>query len=392
MTKHLKSVITLTLICAITSVLLALTNSLTAPIIKEREASAVNEALVVVLPGGEGFETIDLTKYELPKTVTEAYTEKNGGYVFKLTTTGYGNNLVILCGIDKDLVIKGATCISSNETLGVEQTYGDNFKDKKAEEVEGVDTVANATKTTSAYKAAISDALNAITILQGGSVDLRTEEEILNDNLNSALPEGNGDFAPVFFTEIIDGVDAIYGAQNRVGFVCVIGESFIATDKNGKVLTEVDDTLKETVEKAVKTSVESYSTLTKIDLTKYSDIPTQVKEVVKTKSGNYMFTLNAAGFGINGDAYYYPSGEPIVIQVSATKDGKIIDCITLSQKETDGIGSACANKEFYSQFDGKTEKDYSDIDAISGATLTTNGYKTAISKVFTTIKILEGVS
>ncbi len=390
MIKNLKSVIALTLICAVTSILLALTNSLTAPIIKEQESAAVNDALAVVLPGGEGFEAVDISGLELPKTITEAYKEKNGGYVLKMTTTGYGNNFVILCGIDKDSTVKGAAAISSNETLGVEETYGENFKDKKIEDVEAVDTVANATKTTAAYKGAIKDALNAVTILQGGSVDIRTEEEILKDNLNAALPAGKGDFAPVFLTEEIEGVDAIYGAQNRAGFVCVIGESFIATDASGKLIGESDQ--KDVVEKAVKTAFNSYSSLTMIDLSQYSDIPSQVKEVTKTKSGNYVFKLNAAGFGINGDAYYNPSGKPIVIKVSATKDGAIIDCVTVEQYETDGIGSACADKEFYSQFDGKTENDYSDIDAISGATLTTNGYKTAISKVFTTIKILEGVS
>ena len=41
-------------------------------------------------------------------------------------------------------------------------------------------------------------------------------------------------------------------------------------------------------------------------------------------------------------------------------------------------------------FNGKEEANYREIDAISGATLTTNGYKTAVSKVFEAIKILKG--
>lgn len=391
MIKNLKSVIALTLICTVTSILLALTNSLTAPIIAKQEADAVNEALSVVLPDGKGFEAVDLSSFELPKTITEAYKEENGGYVFKMTTTGYGSNFVILCGIDKDSVVKGAACISSNETLGVEQTYGENFVDKNLEAVSGVDTISNATKTTAAYKGAIVDALNAFTILSGGSVDIRSEEEILNDNLSAALPEGNGDFAPVFLLDELEGIDKVYGAQNRAGYVVVIGESFIATDKDGKVKTDTDK--KELIETAIKSINQSYSTLSKVDLTKYDNIPTQVKEVVKTESGNYMFTLHAAGYGINGgNQYHSASGEPIIIQASATKDGKIIDCVTLSQQETDNIGSVCAEPKFYSQFVGKTENDYSNIDAISGATITTNGYKTAIAKVFETVKILEGVS
>jgi len=144
------------------------------------------------------------------------------------------------------------------------------------------------------------------------------------------------------------------------------------------------------VEDAAKAIINSK--LNEIDITKYSDMPTQVAKAYKTESGNYVFELKAAGFGINGDAYYYPSGEYIDIKVSATKEGKIISCLTTAQKESDGIGSACADEKFYSQFDGKTEENYSNVDAISGATITTNGYKTAVSKVFTAIKILEGVS
>lgn len=389
MIKNLKSVIALTVICAVVSVLLALTNQLTAPIIAKQEASAVTEALSVVLPNGEDFQSVDTSNYELPKTVTEAYSEKNGGYVFKMTTTGYGSGLVILCGIDKEGTVKGATCISSNETLGYEETYGDSFKDKNAEQVDGVDTISNATMTTAAYKNAVKDALNSFTILNGGSVDLRSEEEILNDNLNSALPEAQGKFINMFITEDIGEISAVYQAENNTGYVFVIGESFVATNKDGTVTTDTD--MKDKIETAAKAVINTK--LTEIDITKYKDLPSQVKEVSKTDSGNYVFILHAAGYGINGgNQYHAASGKPIVIKVSATKDGKIISCITVEQSETENIGSACADKKFYSQFNGKTESDYSEIDAISGATITTNGYKTAISKVFEAIKIMEGVS
>ncbi len=388
MIKNLKSVISLTVICAVISVLLALTNDLTAPIIKEQETAAVNEALSVVLPGGADFSPVEIGEYELPETITEIYSEKNGGYVFKMQTSGYASNFVLLCGIDKDGVVKGATCISSGETLGVEKDYGDTLKEKTNETIDDVATISGATKTTAAYKNAVKDALNSFTILNGGSVDLRDEAQILNDNLSAALPEAEGKFTPVFITEDIGDINSVYASNNNTGFVFVLDETFVATDKDGKVKTETE--LKETVEAAAKAIINSH--LNEIDITKYADMPTQVAKAYKTDSGNYVFTLKAAGFGINGDKYYNPSGEYIDIKVSATKDGKIISCLTTAQKETDGIGSACADEKFYSQFDGKTEADYSGIDAISGATITTNGYKTAVSKVFTAIKILEGVS
>ena len=92
-------------------------------------------------------------------------------------------------------------------------------------------------------------------------------------------------------------------------------------------------------------------------------------------------------------AKYIPKlGEYIYIKVALTDSGKIISCETTAQKETDGIGSACADEKFYSQFNGKDETNYGEIDAISGATITTNGYKTGVSKVFEAVKILEGVA
>ena len=73
-----------------------------------------------------------------------------------------------------------------------------------------------------------------------------------------------------------------------------------------------------------------------------------------------------------------------------TAKGKILDCVTVSEAETDGIGDACAKEEFYGQFVGKDETNYTEIDAIGGATLTTNGYKQAIERAFTAVKTLSG--
>lgn len=388
--KYIKSVIALTAICAAISVLLALTNSITAPIIEKNASAAANEALLVVYPDGGDFTQIDLTGKELPATVTDAYSASNGGYVIKLLTSGYGANMVLMCGIDGAGTVTGATCLSSSETLGYEKTYGDTLKGKTTADIDAVETISGATMTTSGYKNAVKDALNATIILGGGSVDIRSEEEILNDNLSEALPQAEGKFVSWFMAESLENVTAVYEAENGAGYVIVSGEEFIAVDKSGAVLSEVADDVKATMEANAQLIINS--SLTEVDISGYSDMPSQVKKAYKTASGNYVFELGANGFGINGDAYYNPSGKQIEIKASATKDGKIIAVLTTAQYETDNIGSACMNASFYSQFNGKTEADYSDIEAISGATITTNGYKTAISKVFEAVKILEGVA
>ena len=388
MKNYIKSVGALTVICAVIAILLALTNSITAPVIEKNANAAANEALLIVLPDGEEFTSVDLSSYELPSTVPEAFTEKNGGVVVKLTTSGYGSDMVIMVGVDGSGTVTGATCLSSNETLGYEKTYGESVAGATVDTVDGIDVIAGATKTTAAYKGAVKDALNTAVILGGGSVDVRTEEEILADNLNGALPEGEGEFESVFVAEAIDeSITAVYKAVNGKGYVFVVGEAFVGADAEGNVVTDVEDVVKAAVSGSAAAIINSE--ITELDISGY-EMPKQIEKAYKTASGNYVFDLKASGFGINGDEYYNPSGEYIKIKVSVTEDGKIIACQTVSQKETDGIGSACEDVSFYSQFNGKTEADYGDIDAISGATITTNGYKTAVSKVFEAIKILKG--
>ncbi len=387
MKKSLSSIVSLTLICSVIAALLALINGVTLPVIEENEAAAANEALLIVMPDGEDFTAVDLSGYELPATVNEVYSEKNGGYVVKLTTTGYSSGMIIMCGIDKDGVVTGATCIASTETLGYEATYGEEVKNKTLNDIDSAVIVAGATKTTGAYKNAVKDALNTAVILGGGEVDIRDEAQILADNLAAALPAGDS-FEYKFITEAVENVSAAYSAKNGAGAVYVVGEEFVGVDASGNVVSAVSDAAKAAAT-AAHTKLAA-STLEKIDLSKYPNMPSHIVEAYSTSGGSYVFELKAAGFGINGDHYYNPSGEHIKIKVSVSAEGKIIATQTIYQSESEGFGSACADSSFYSQFNGKTQANYSEIDAISGATITTNGYKTAISKVFEAVKILKG--
>jgi electron transport complex protein RnfG len=382
MKKAIKSTVVLVAICAVMAILLALTNALTAPIIAENQNAAANQALLQVMPNGEGFESVEFDAEKLPKTIKEVFKEKNGGYVFNMETTGYGSGLLIMCGVNADGTVSGVVCLGSSETLGHEKTFGANFAGKDAAGVDAVDTISGATKTTGAFKSAVKDALNAAIILGGGSVDLRTEEEILNDNLSAALPAGEGKFGKVFITEVIEGIDAIYAAENGKGYVYVIGEQFIAVDENG-------NTDNETV--AAAYAILSASTAEDIDLSAFADLPAKLLSAKKTATGNYILETKGAGYGIKGGDDYHPaSGKYIEIRICLTPEGKILDVITTFQEESKGIGDACANEKFYGQFDGKTEGNFKEIDAIGGATMTTNGYLEAIEVAFASMKILEG--
>lgn len=384
MKTNVKNLSVFVCICAVITVLLALTNAITAPIIEKNQQASANQALLEVMSEGKGFETVDISAYTLPATVTEVHKETSGlGYVVKLVTAGYGSDMVIMCGVKTEGIVTGAVCLSSNETLGKEKTYGESFKDKDTAAVDAVDVIGGATKTTQAYKDAVKDAMNAVIILGGGSVDIRSEEEILADNLDAALPAGEKKFEKLFRVEVIEGFDAIYVAENGAGYVFVKGEEFIGVAADGTG-TE-DAALKDAVARI------KASTLTDIDISKYPDLQKYVVSAKKTASGNYVVETKGAGYGIKGGSEYHPaSNEYIIVRVAMTKDGKILDCLTVSEAETDGLGDACAKESFYGQFVGKTEADYTEIDAIGGATLTTNGYKQAIERAFTAVKTLQG--
>lgn len=391
MKKYIKSIISLTVICAVIAVALAVTNLITAPIIEKNASAAANKALLVVMPDGGDFTAVDLTKYTLPESVTEAYTASNGGCVVKLKATGYGPNMVVMCGVDANGVVTGAVCLSSNETLGVEKTFGETIKGVTVDTIEGLATVSGATMTTGAYKGAVKDALNTAIILGGGSADIRTEEEILADNLNTALPMGEGKFTEVFISEKLENVSAIYKADNDAGFVYVtkVGEEeiFVGVDANGVVVSDVADDVKANIETNAKIMFKS--TLKEIDISKYADMPKHIDKAYKTTTGNYVIELHTAGYGINGDKYT-SSGEYIYIKVALTDKGEIINCVTVKQSETDGVGSICADKEFSAQYIGKDENSYKDVDTVAGVTLTTQGYRSGIGKAIEAVKIMEG--
>lgn len=389
MKNNIKNLIIFVCICTVITLLLATTNFITAPIIQKNQNASANKSLIEVMPDGKSFDKIDISKYTLPDTVTEVYKETNGkGYVVKIITAGYSSDMVIMCGVNTDNIVTGAVCLSSNETLGKEKDYGINFTNKDASAVDAVDTITGATKTTEAYKNAIKDALNTVVILGGGSVDIRDEEEILKDNLNEALPEGEKKFEKLFQVELIEGVNAVYIAENQAGYVFVVGEKFIGVKADGTIVTEAVDNpafFTDAVAKIKSTTFEE------INLSNYPDLQNTVVSAKKTASGNYILETKGAGYGIKGGNEYHPaSNEYIIVRVSVTPDYKIIDCLTVSEAETDGLGDACSDESFYGQFVGKTEQNYTEIDAISGATLTTNGYKQAIERAFAAVKVLKG--
>ena len=387
--KSLKDVLVLFLICVIFGAALAATNMLTADTIAEKRYQQKLEAYYAVMPDGALFDEssdVDITKYAgLPATVKGAKKENNGlGYAIEVETKGYGSGMVIIVGVSPDGIIYGATCSQSNETNGVEKSYGDNFKNLDMEGASGVDLIGGSTMTTGAYRNAVVDALNAATIIGGG----RTEEQKYNDAISEALPAGNGEFTKVVLLAAVEGIDAIYEATNGEGYVCVIGTNskgvFIGVDKDGNVVGDHTDEHKALAEAAIA-SVKANATVD-VDLSQYADnevIKNYVNYVKKTGTGNYVIEIKTTG--------QYTPETPIVLLVVIDANGCIVNIQTVSHAETDSLGGVqLQDGKYNTNFVGKDQAGAGAVDTVAGTTVTTTAFKNAINNAFNVYALLQG--
>lgn len=84
----------------------------------------------------------------------------------------------------------------------------------------------------------------------------------------------------------------------------------------------------------------------------------------------------------------------IKLMVGFTPDGEIIDIVVLEQKETPGLGTKIKEDSFKAQFrnkspknfDLKVKKDGGEVDALTGATITTRAFGEAVQLAFDTYK------
>ncbi len=164
-----KPIVVLTVICLVVTALLAYVNLVTSPIISESEKEAAAQARMEVLSEADSFDVVDA---ELPEGVTEAYRASNGtGYVFMLTTKGYGGDMKLICGIKSDGTIEQCKTLSHNETSGLgsktaEDPYRTQYNGKTADTYTEVDAITGATISSNAYQKAIKSAFEAYEIVK----------------------------------------------------------------------------------------------------------------------------------------------------------------------------------------------------------------------------------
>jgi len=113
------------IITAVAALCLAVANKVTFPVIAENSVKAENEALRAVLADGEEFKTTEAVATSIEGVTIEkvnvALAEgKTVGYVVTaVSNAGYGGNIKVMVGVDKDLAVTRIQILESSETAGL---------------------------------------------------------------------------------------------------------------------------------------------------------------------------------------------------------------------------------------------------------------------------------
>lgn len=172
------------LITAIAGVLLGFSYEGTKNIIAQKKEAVNQAAYMSVLP-----EAKDLTKLQLPEgtseSVLEAYDGGDAGYALKVVGSGYGGDIEIAMGIDREGSITAISIVSSSETAGLGQKASDeSFKGQYAGK--SAEMVLEVTK-----QAASSD--TQIEAISGATITSRAVTSAINEGFtfyNEYLKEG----------------------------------------------------------------------------------------------------------------------------------------------------------------------------------------------------------
>lgn len=164
-----KPALSLLIICTLVTFLVALTFYATEDKIDAREKEALDGAMNEVLPNGAPFEEI-----KTDSSFNGVYSSEKG-YVFNITVQGYGGDVTVIIGINKNSEISGVRLGPNNETPSLgkkaeESAFTSLFEKLKTKEniAANVDTISGATITSSVVIEAVQKASNYYNRYQGG--------------------------------------------------------------------------------------------------------------------------------------------------------------------------------------------------------------------------------
>lgn len=250
----IKPVVVLTVICLISSALLAVTNSLTAPVIQKNKEIADNAVYTEVLPEAAG-EFEDLTAQTTVSNIVAVKKARNeSGWCIQATGKGFGGAVPVIIALDNEGTILNAAFLKNEESPGYGQKLVDGSADGpafvqslvgKADSValheDGVDGVTGATISSKAVINAVNSGLSAFAEVAKGAAPVEEAKFDPEAFINEALPEAEGAFEDV--EPAGEKVTAVRRATNGAGYAItatgkgVVGEvpALVVVDAEGVI-------------------------------------------------------------------------------------------------------------------------------------------------------------
>ena len=163
----LNMTLTLVIIAVVVSIAMSYVNTVTAPLIAENAVKKLNESLATVIEGEE-FPVLEETESYV---IYEAL--KGGervGLCVQNTSSGYGGDITLLTGVDKDYKVTGVALLSHAETAGLGANADkDEFKNQYIGKGENIGVVKNSPKE------------NDIVAISGATITSKAVTNAVND-------------------------------------------------------------------------------------------------------------------------------------------------------------------------------------------------------------------
>lgn len=399
----MKSVLKLTSICLIVTLLLAVTNMFTAPIIEKNLQSAATQSLSQVLPGAKDFEKLTVPD-SASASLKEIYRETEGlGYAATVEiTTQYSNSpMLYTVGVGQDGVITGIVITSYNETKDFgRESYPKSYVGKDSA-LNGVELVGGVTYSSTAFKQGVKDVFDTLIsmgLINAGEKDDEQKLQELIDTLLTGAVSPSGKASVEEYNSGAEWVKKAYAATNGTGYVLVSEDMTVcvvnpfgkvrAYTLDGKDITDETENLNDAAG-AVPNNADSSEEKDKTALSRL----TEEGAVFEPIQLNTLSTVtNAFEITQKGETYYgfvchpvgYNNGTMTVYGI-LDGDGKISEIkvsefILYSQYYED---YTLNEEEYINNLKGKTESTLTESDTlISGATISASAVKTAITDMF----------
>ncbi len=173
--EYAKPIAVLAVICLVTSLLLAVTNSFTAPVIEENERRVAQAAYHELLPTAETFDTVE--GWTTPNVLEIVTDPASGSYVIKAQGQGFGGMVPVIVAFGSDGNIIAVKFLENSETKGYgsrlyeQPEWASQFTGMPAENfaISDIDALSGATMSTKGAVAGINAAIDGFNEVKGAA-------------------------------------------------------------------------------------------------------------------------------------------------------------------------------------------------------------------------------